>query len=212
MDVEKVAKVYSAYSGFYDLLFGKIFHDSRAAAIDLLDLNAGGRVLEVGVGTGLSLPLYPRNCSVIGIDLTGPMLKKGVKKIKKLRLDHVSLQQMDATHLAFGNDRFDAVLAAYVMSTVPNPKGVLAEMIRVCRPGGKIVLLNHFSNGNRLISRFEKTISPLCKRIGFRSDLSLEYLLEESGLAVERDLKVNPFNYWHIVRCVNHKPANGHPY
>jgi len=104
MDTAKVTKVYSAYSGFYDLLFDKIFHDSRAAAIDLLGLKSGDRVLEVGVGTGLSLPLYPRNCSIIGIDLTGPMLDQGAKKIKKLGLSHVHLQQMDATHMAFRDD------------------------------------------------------------------------------------------------------------
>lgn len=209
MDTEKVTKVYSVYSGFYDVLFGKIFHNSRAAAIDLLALKSGDRILEVGVGTGLSLPLYPRNCSVIGIDLTRPMLEQGAKKIKRLGLDHVYLQQMDATYMAFRDNLFDAVVAAYVMSTVPNPRAVLAEMIRVCRPGGRIVLLNHFSNGNRLVSRVEKTISPFCTRIGFRSDLSLESLLNETSLDVEQNLKVNPFNYWHIVQCVNRKSGNG---
>jgi phosphatidylethanolamine/phosphatidyl-N-methylethanolamine N-methyltransferase len=209
MNTEKVTKVYSAYSGFYDLLFGKIFHNSRAAAIELLGLKPGDRVLEVGVGTGLSLPLYPQDCSIVGIDLTGPMLEQGTKKIKRLGLDHVHLQQMDATHMAFGDDAFDAVMAAYVMSTVPNPRAVLAEMIRVCRPGGRIVLLNHFSNGNRLVSRVEKSLSPLCTRIGFRSDLSLELLLRETCLDVTLNLKVNPFNYWHIVQCVNRKRVNG---
>jgi phosphatidylethanolamine/phosphatidyl-N-methylethanolamine N-methyltransferase len=209
MDTEKVTKVYSVYSGFYDLLFDKIFHSSRAAAIDLLSLKSGDRVLEVGVGTGLSLPLYPKNCSIIGIDLTGPMLEQGAKKIKKLGLSHVHLQQMDATHMAFRDDLFDAVIAAYVMSTVPSPRAVLAEMIRVCRPGGKIVLLNHFSNRNRLVSRLEKTISPLCTRIGFRSDLCLDSLLNETSLDVEQNLKVNPFNYWHIIQCINRKPAHG---
>ena len=209
MDTEKVTKVYSAYSGFYDLLFGKIFHNSRAAAIELLGLRSGDRVLEVGVGTGLSLPLYPRNCFILWIDLTGPMLSQGSKKIKKLGLSHVHLRQMDATHMAFRDDLFDAVLAAYVMSTVPNPQAGLAEMIRVCRPGGKIVLLNHFSNGNRLVSRVEKTISPFCTRIGFRSDLSLTSLLDRTCLDVEQNLKVNPFNYWHIVQCVNRKPVPG---
>jgi phosphatidylethanolamine/phosphatidyl-N-methylethanolamine N-methyltransferase len=209
MDTEKVTKVYSVYSGFYDLLFGKIFHTSRAAAIDLLNLKSGDRVLEVGVGTGLSLPLYPKTCSIMGIDLTGPMLEQGAKKIRKLGLDHVHLQQMDATHMAFRDDLFDAVIAAYVMSTVPSPRAVLAEMIRVCRPGGKIVLLNHFSNRNRLVSRLEKTISPLCTWIGFRSDLCLDSLLNETCLDVEQNLKVNPFNYWHIIQCINRKPAHG---
>ena len=208
LDTQKVAKVYSAYSGIYDLIFGKIFNDSRMAAIALLDLKTGHRVLEVGVGTGLSLPLYPKDCAIVGMDLTGPMLKKSVKRIKKFGLKHVDLQQMDASYLAFGDGQFDSVFAAYVISTVPDPGKVLAEMIRVCRPGGKIVLLNHFSNENQFVSRFEKSISPLCSRIGFRSDLSLESLLEESGLTVEQTIKVNPFHYWHIIQCVNRKPSH----
>jgi len=209
MDTEKVTKVYSVYSGFYDLLFGRIFHNSRAAAIDLLGLKAGDRILEVGVGTGLSLPLYPNTCSIVGIDLTGPMLSQGAKKIKELGLEQIHLQRMDATHMAFRDNRFDGVMAAYVMSTVPNPRAVLDEMIRVCRPGGRIVLLNHFSHRNRLVSWLEKRISPLCTWIGFRSDLCLESLLKETCLDVVKNLKVNPFNYWHIIECINRKPAHG---
>ncbi len=207
MDTQNVTKVYSAYSGFYDLIFGKFFNDARAIAVDLLDLQPGNRVLEVGVGTGLSLPLYPRPCTVIGIDLTGPMLRQGVKRIRKKGLDHIRLQQMDATHMGFRDGSFDAVTAAYVISTVPDPKRVLAEMIRVCRPDGKIVLLNHFSNNNPIVSRLEKKISPLCSRIGFRSDLSMESLLEESGLTIEQSFQVKPFNYWHIIQCANRAPV-----
>lgn len=209
MDTEKVEKVYSVYSGFYDLLFGKIFHDSRAAAIGLLEIQPGERILEVGVGTGLALPLYPPDCQVVGIDLTGPMLEKGIDKIAQRKLHHIRLQQMDATHMAFAEDSFDAVMAAYVMSAVPQPCSVLSEMCRVCRPGGRIVLLNHFSNGNPLLSRLERSISPLCTKIGFRTDLSLEELLEGSPLVIQQKLKVNPFRYWQIVQCINRKPTNG---
>ncbi|HLB95230.1 MAG TPA: methyltransferase domain-containing protein [Nitrospiria bacterium] len=209
MDTEKIEKVYSIYSGFYDLLFGKIFHDSRHTAIKLLSIQPGERILEVGVGTGLALPLYPQDCQVVGIDLTGPMLEKGIDKIARRKLHHIHLQQMDATHMAFAEDSFDAVMAAYVMSAVPQPHSVLSEMCRVCRPGGRIVLLNHFSNGNPVLSRLEKSISPLCTKIGFRTDLSLEELLEGSPLAIQQKLKVNPFRYWQVVQCINRKPANG---
>ena len=209
MDTEKVTKVYSAYSGVYDLIFGKIFHDARGIAVGMLDIKPGDRILEVGVGTGLSLPFFPKHCRIIGIDLTGPMLRHGVKRTRELGLEHVHLQQMDATHMAFKNDHFDLVLAAYVMTAVPDPKAVLSEMIRVCRPGGRIVLLNHFSNGNRLVSQIEKTLSPLCARIGFRSDLSMETLLQNTCLRIEKDLKVKPLNYWHVVQCINLKTTNG---
>ncbi len=200
-----MVKVYSTYSGFYDLVFGKFFQNARLTAIDLLELKQESRVLEVGVGTGLALPLYPRDCDVVGIDITEAMLRQGEKRIQKHGLSRASLQQMDATRLAFGNNSFDSVMAAYVISTVPDPKTVLDEMIRVCRPGGKIVLLNHFSNGHPLISRLERKISPLCSRMGFRSDLPLNTLLDHSGLRVDQNFKVNPLQYWHIVQCTNTK-------
>ena len=205
LETHQVEKVYSSYSRFYDLVFGKIFHDSRTAAIRLLDLKPGTRILEVGVGTGLSLPFYPRDCRVIGIDLTGPMLEKGLEKIRRWQLNHIDLQKMDATYMAFADDRFDAVMAAFVMTAVPYPRRVLSEMSRVCRPGGKIVLLNHFSNHNPFVSRLEKSISSLCTRIGFRTDLALEELLEGSPLVVQQKLRVNPFRFWQTVQCINQK-------
>jgi phosphatidylethanolamine/phosphatidyl-N-methylethanolamine N-methyltransferase len=208
-DTRKVITIYSAYSGYYDLLFGRIFHRSRAAAIDLLELTPGCRALEVGVGTGLSLSLYPNHCQVVGIDLTGKMLERGVRRVREKGLDHVHLQQQDASTMAFRDNSFDAVLAAYVISTVPDPKRVLAEMSRVCRPGGVIVLLNHFSGAGRWMGGVERRLSPLCRRIGFRSDLRLDLLLEESYLAVRRHCRVNPLRYWQLIQCVNQKPAHG---
>jgi phosphatidylethanolamine/phosphatidyl-N-methylethanolamine N-methyltransferase len=207
VDTRQIEKVYSAYSGFYDLLFGKVFHDSRADAIRLLDLEPGQTVLEVGVGTGLSLTFYPRHCRVVGIDLSQPMLERSREKVNRYGLRHIELQRMDATRMTFEEDRFDAVVAAYVMSTAPNPRRVLSEMVRVCRPGGRIVMVNHFSNGNRLVSAVERWISPLCTRIGFRTDLSLEGLLSGAPLAVLSAQKVNPFHYWSLVYCENRKSA-----
>jgi phosphatidylethanolamine/phosphatidyl-N-methylethanolamine N-methyltransferase len=209
LDTKKVEKVYSIYSGCYDLVFGRLFHDSRVTAIELLELKRGSRVLEVGVGTGLSLPLYPRDCTVVGVDLTSKMLERGARRVTERGLSHVHLQRQDASHLAFRDDSFDAVMAAYVISAVPDPKRVLAEMSRVCRPNGVIVLLNHFSTTNRLLSGFEKGVSPLCRWIGFRSYMSLDSLLPETSLAVRRSFRVNPFRYWHIIQCINRKPAHG---
>ncbi len=207
MDTEKVERVYSVYSGFYDLVFGKIFDHSRAAALDQLQIKPGDRVLEVGVGTGLSLPMYPPHCRVTGIDLTASMLEKGRERVRRLGLGHIQLMRMDATEMDFADSVFDAVFAAYVISAVPSPRKVLSEMRRVCRPEGRIVLLNHFSNGNRWISLMERGLSPLCTRIGFRSDLSLDDLLEGTELQVRQKQKVNPLNYWSIIECINHKPS-----
>jgi len=205
MNAEGVQRVYAIYSGFYDLLFGKIFHEPRIQAVEYLELQPGQRVLEVGVGTGLSLPLYPAYCEVTGIDLSHQMLNKGKAKVTQYKLDHVKLHQMDATQTNFSADSFDAVLAAYVISTVPQPHRVISEMLRVCKPGGKIVFLNHFTNGNRLVSGIERTLSPLCKKIGFRTDLDIHSLLKDVPLMITRIQKVKPLNYWALVQCINQK-------
>jgi phosphatidylethanolamine/phosphatidyl-N-methylethanolamine N-methyltransferase len=205
MDAKRVERVYSVYSGFYDLIFGRIFHKSRANAIDLLDIHPGENILEVGVGTGLSLPLYPPYCHITGIDLSGSMLEKSRRRIQKQEISNVTLKKMDATRMDFSDNFFDAVLAAYVISTVPDPKGVVQEIVRVCKEGGKIVFLNHFQNGNKLISIFEKTLSPICKRIGFRTDLDLAAILQDTPLVINRKEKVHPLHFWKAVQCINRK-------
>lgn len=205
MDAAQVERVYSSYSGVYDALFGKVFHRSRCDAVELLSVKPGQEILEVGVGTGLSLPLYPRWCRVTGIDLSEKMLEKGREKIRHHRLANVRLMRMDASAMEFETDRFDAVLAAYVMSVVPDPRRTLREMVRVCKPGGTIVLLNHFQAKHPVGARIERWVSPLCTRIGFRSDLDLEKLLAGSGLRVTVGRKVNPFGYWTILQCLNTK-------
>lgn len=212
MDLQKIERVYSSYAGVYDHIFGKIFHESRQAAVLNLGVRPGERILEVGVGTGLSLPLYPAHCRVVGIDLSPGMLDKARARAERFRLRHVELHQMDAGQMSFESDSFDTVMAAYVVTAVPDYRTVVSEMIRVCRPGGRIIMLNHFSNGNKLIAAVEKAISPLCKHIGFRTDLSLNTVLEGTSLAVAHKKKVNPLRFWHLVECVNEKNgahANG---
>ncbi len=205
MDLEKVERVYSNYAAVYDQIFGKIFHESRESAVRQLKPAPGERILEVGVGTGLSLPLYPRDCKVVGIDLSYDMLAKARQRIRAHRLGNVELIRMDAGRMEFPDNSFDTVMAAYVVTAVPDYRKVVTEMIRVCREGGRIIMLNHFSNGNKLIAAVEKVISPLCKHIGFRTDLSLNKVLEGTSLVVARKEKVNPLRYWHLVECVNTK-------
>ena len=161
------------------------------------------------------LEYYPKNCEIIGIDLSSGMLAKARQRQSHYHLDHVRLMLMDAGKMDFADDSFDTVMAAYVVTAVPDYRKVVNEMIRVCKPGGRIIMLNHFSNGNKLIAAVEKVISPLCKHIGFRTDLSLNTVLEGTNLHVARKEKVNPMKFWHLVECVNQKGAkngsvNGH--
>ncbi|RMH35489.1 MAG: methyltransferase domain-containing protein [Nitrospirae bacterium] len=208
MDLKKVERVYTTYAGVYDQTFGRVFQQSREFAVRGLPIKPGDRILEVGVGTGEALPLYPRHCEILGIDLSPGMLKKAQARVREHRLDHVTLKLMDAGQMDLPDDAFDIVMAAYVVTAVPDYRKVVNEMIRVCRPGGRIVMLNHFSNGNKVIAAVEKMISPLCKHIGFRTDLSLNTVLEGTSLIVARKQKVNPLRFWHLVECVNQK--NGH--
>ena len=172
-------------------------------------------MLEVGVGTGLSLLFYPPSCEIVGIDLSDGMLAQCRERVRELGLKQVSLVRMDAGAMEFADDSFDAVMAAYVMTAVPDYRKVILEMIRVCKPGGRIILLNHFSNGNPVIAALEKFISPLCKQLGWRTDLSLATVLDGTLLTVIHKQKVNPLRFWHLVKCLNQKlPAekngNGH--
>ncbi|HET7597028.1 MAG TPA: methyltransferase domain-containing protein [Burkholderiales bacterium] len=211
MDTQKVERVYTGYARVYNRIFGTIFQRSREAAIRDLDVKPGERVLEIGVGTGLCLPLYPRHCRVTGIDLSDGMLDRARELVRARHLDNVELRRMDAGALEFADGSFDTVVAAYVVTAVPDHRKVMSEAIRVCRPGGRIMLLNHFTNDKKLIAAFEKAISPLCKHIGFRTDLSVADVLDGWPIIMQRHERVNPLQMWHIVECINAKAPNPEP-
>lgn len=205
MDIKQVERVYSSYARIYDRIFGRIFQESRESAIRSLNVRPDERVLEVGVGTGLTLPLYPRHCELLAIDLSAAMLAKARERVRAHELTHVQLVQMDAGRMSLRDDSFDTVIAAYVVTAVPDCHQLLREMARVCRPGGRIVMLNHFVNGSSAVRMIVSAISPLCKHIGFRTDLSLEDVLDGTPLVVDRHQKVKPFGMWHLLECWNRK-------
>jgi phosphatidylethanolamine/phosphatidyl-N-methylethanolamine N-methyltransferase len=209
MDLNKIERVYTSYAGFYDRIFGKVFHEGRESAIRNLNVQPNEHILEVGVGTGLALPMYPRHCRIVGIDLSEGMLAKAKERAEVQQLSHVELHRMDAGAMEFGDNSFDTVVAAYVVTAVPDYRKVVNEMIRVCRPGGRIIMLNHFSNGNKVIAAVEKVISPLTKHLGWRTDLSLNTVLEGTSLHIARNQKVNPLRLWALVECVNRKRDHG---
>jgi phosphatidylethanolamine/phosphatidyl-N-methylethanolamine N-methyltransferase len=201
MTVKHIEAVYDSYAGIYDWLFGRVFKSGRERAPVLLKLFPDAKLLEVGVGTGLSLPLCARNVEFTGIDLSQKMLDRARQRVQKLGLKNVELLKMDATTLTFPDCSFDRVLAAYFISTVPDPVRVIHEMKRVCRPGGYLVFLNHFHSENLLMRLVEKALSPLFYKVGFKTDLDLWDLMETTGLEVERLEKIDVLGHWKAVRC-----------
>jgi phosphatidylethanolamine/phosphatidyl-N-methylethanolamine N-methyltransferase len=203
MSVEYMERVYNRYSGIYDFLFGKVFQSGREMAPELLDLSPGQQLLEVGVGTGLSLPLLPRNIDITAIDLSQGMLDQAQKRARSLGMKRVNFRKMDATNLDFPDNSFDRVFAAYFISTVPDPVRVVHEMKRVCKPGGYLVFLNHFQSEQPFFALIEKLYSPLCYRLGFKTDLNLRKLAQECGLKIEIEDPIGVGGLWSAVRCIN---------
>jgi phosphatidylethanolamine/phosphatidyl-N-methylethanolamine N-methyltransferase len=197
-----VTKVYEKLASVYDFTFGPVLHPGRVDAIERMGIRPGDRVLEVGVGTGINAALYPRDCSVTGVDLSSPMLEKARERVARKGVRNVRLLQMDAANLKFGDDTFDIVYAPYVISVVPDPVAVTREMCRVCRPGGRIVILNHFRSRNALVAWVERMISPFTVHIGFKSDLDLPAFLAQAELKPVSIDKVNFPRIWSLVTCI----------
>ncbi|MDP6579896.1 MAG: methyltransferase domain-containing protein [Vicinamibacterales bacterium] len=201
VETDFVESVYENIAWVYDVVFGPTLHAGRLESIGRLGIRSGDRVLEVGVGTGINAALYPRDCNVTGIDLSGSMLEKANRRIATRRLTNVRLLQMDAESLTFPDDSFDIVYAPYTISVVSDPVRVVHEMRRVCRPGGRFVFLNHFRSPNKLISRAERLISPLTVHAGFKADLDLPAFLAQAGLDPVSIEKVNIPRIWSLVTC-----------
>jgi len=205
MEVTEIKRIYAYYSRVYDFIFKRWFFPRQQYAIQALNISPGQRVLDLGVGTGFSLPLYPQHAQVVGVDLSSKMLREARKKVLRERLSHVDLMEMDAAHLAFPDNTFDSVIVAFVISVVPDPLQVLAEIKRVNKPEGQIVIINHFQSQNKVMAQFEKWVSPLCTKIGWRSDLALDYLVQHADLRIDRKYSLNKLDLWKVIYAINNK-------
>jgi phosphatidylethanolamine/phosphatidyl-N-methylethanolamine N-methyltransferase len=203
LETSFVEGVYEKMASVYDLFFGLPLHHGRAKAIRRMAIKPGDQILEVGAGTGISLPLYPRQCSVTAIDLSDGMLDRARDRVEQYNLRNVRLIQMDATRLNFPDDMFDIVYAPYFINCVPDPIAVTREMRRVCKPDGRLVFLNHFLSDNAVASKVERAIAPLTLHLGFKSDFDLPAFLAQTGLRAASIEKVNLPRIWSLVICDN---------
>jgi phosphatidylethanolamine/phosphatidyl-N-methylethanolamine N-methyltransferase len=201
MQIDTVKAAYRRYAGFYNALFGPVLQPGRKAVIEALKCKSGERVLEVGVGTGLALDLYPPDVRVVGIDVSSEMLAKARRRVEKRGLAHVeALLEMDAEAMTFPDASFDKIVAMYVVPVVPNPARLLAELHRVCKPTGEIYLVNHVRSDNPVIGAVEKGLARFSDKIGFRPDFELRELLHESHELVQIE-RVNIF--WKVMQLRN---------
>jgi len=206
LELHDTLRTYRLFAGSYDVVFGPIFHPGRKAAVEVANDRPHQRILEVGVGTGLSLPHFRKDVRVTGIDVSKEMLAKARRRVERDGLKQVeALQEMDAEAMSFEDDAFDAVLALYVASVVPNPARFVAEMRRVCKPSGAVVIVNHFTSANPAMRWLEKRLAPLAGKIGFHADFPLDTFLAAGRLRVRETRPSNMFGYWKLLRCVNEK-------
>jgi phosphatidylethanolamine/phosphatidyl-N-methylethanolamine N-methyltransferase len=209
MERQVIEKVYRRYAKVYDACFGPLFEPGRRLAIEKLDCRPGQRILEVGIGTGLSLPSYPAGVRVAGIDISQEMLQGAQARLRRREVGpEVLLARMDAECMGFADDSFDKVVAMYVASVVPSPVRLVAEMRRVCRPGGELFIVNHFRNTHPVIGRVERLLAPLSGMVGFHPDFCLDQFARDTGLEIDEQVPVNAFGYWTLLRAHNRKPVD----
>jgi phosphatidylethanolamine/phosphatidyl-N-methylethanolamine N-methyltransferase len=207
LDRDRIEKAYDRWAPVYDLVFGSVFERGRQAAIEATERHvgpAGGHILEVGVGTGISLLSYSRKNRLVGIDISVAMLRKAHERVIENGLSNVeALAVMDAKHLALSDRTFDVVVAQYVITTVPDPEGTLDEFVRVLKPGGEIILINHLGAEAGLRRTFEQGFSPLARRLGWSPEFPFARLTgwaERRGIRLIERRRMPPLGHFSLIR------------
>lgn len=204
MSTAGVAKAYGRWAPVYDLVFGPVFRQGRSAAIRAAE-RVGGRILEVGVGTGISLPGYSGRSRIIGVDISEDMLDKARERVRRLGLETVEdIRTGDAEALSFPDNAFDVVVAQYVVTACPNPERALDEFARVCRPGGEIVITTRVGAGKGLRGSIEKALMPVTSRLGFRTEFPFsrytDWLAGHSEIELVEHRELPPLGHFSLVR------------
>ncbi len=196
-------KIYSLYSHFYDSLFGALLHSGRRMASILMDIQPGERILEVGIGTGISLPLYRRDTDIIGIDISWDMIKRAREKKQRLGYHNVKLCIMDASEMAFRDNYFDKVIASHSIAVIPRPLETLKEIKRVCKENAEFFFLNYAGSDDNLVAKFEKALSPIRCKLGLGKAINLEKLLNSANFNIDFKDRINTFKLVQIIKCRN---------
>jgi phosphatidylethanolamine/phosphatidyl-N-methylethanolamine N-methyltransferase len=204
IDRARVEKAYGRWAPIYDLVFGKVFDQGRQSTIAEAN-RIGGRILDVGVGTGLSLSDYSPGTRICGVDISEPMLRRAQQRVRELKLGHVeTLAVMDAKHLAFPDDFFDAVVAQYVITAVPDPEATLDDFIRVLKPGGELILVNHIGAESGPRRAFELAFAPLARRLGWRPEFPwarlTDWAAKHGGISLAERRPMPPLGHFSLIR------------
>lgn len=202
------SKLYSEFAPLYDRVFGKIFYSRLERVIEDSHIPRGAKVLEVGAGTGTSFPAYPTHCQVTGIDLAPDMLSRARQKISENGWTHIKVLEMNALALNFPDNSFDFVMAFHVVTVVPDPVAMIDEAQRVCKPGGKIVIVNHFTSDVPVLGSVTRSLDPFTRWLGWRTDLKLKAFIETTNLTVERIYKISKASLYTVL--VGTKTNNNH--
>lgn len=204
LDKQTVTKAYDRWAPVYDLVFGAVFERGREAAIAAAE-RVGGRILEVGVGTGISLPYYSRACRLCGVDISEMMLRKAQERVVEQSLTNVEgLWVMDAEHMSFPDNSFDVVVAQYVVTTAPNPEATLDEFARVLKPGGEIILVSRVGAEAGLRRSLEHWFAPAARKLGWRTEFSFEryagWAARTHGIRLIERRAMPPLGHFSLIR------------
>jgi phosphatidylethanolamine/phosphatidyl-N-methylethanolamine N-methyltransferase len=197
-------KAYARWAPVYDKVFGKVFSDGRSASIEAAE-KIGGRILDVGIGTGISLEEFSRDNRIVGVDISEPMLRRAHKRVVDLNLTNVEcIAVMDAAKLGFPDDFFDVVVAQYVITAVPNPDATLDEFMRVTKPGGEVILVNHIGADSGPRYMFERSFAPIARRLGWRPEFRwsriAQWLDHRPGVTLIERRPMPPMGHFSMIR------------